>query len=82
MNYLIKLIILYICYKNLCSSLKRINHFSFEEYYINNETFNSKDCDHSYEYSKVLKQPSKEENGTKLYICRYCQNKFVKVFLF
>ena len=73
---LIKLIILYICYRYLCRSSKLIYRHSFEKYYINNEAYSYKNCNHSYEYSMVEKQPSKEDNGTKLNICKYCKNKY------
>ena len=71
---LIKLIILYLCYRYF--SLKIIYRNSFEEYYINNETYSYKNCNHLYEYSKLEKQPSKEENGSKLKICKFCKNKY------
>ena len=73
---LLKLLILYICFRYLSRSLKRFNFNSFEHYYINNETFSYRNCNHSYEYSKVEKYPSKKENGTKLNICKYCKNKY------
>ena len=73
---LIKLIIIYICYRYLCRSFKIIYRQSFEKYYINNETNSYKNCNHSYEYSTVEKQPSEEENGTKLNTCKYCKNKY------
>ena len=71
---IIKLIFLYICYRYLFRSFKIIYHHSFEKYYLNNETYTHQNCNHSYQYSKVEKQPSKEENGTKLNACKYCKN--------
>ena len=73
---LLKLIILYAHYRYLCRSFKAVNRNSIENYYINNETYNYKDCNHSYEYSKFEKYPSKKENGTKLNICKYCKNRY------
>ena len=45
----------------------------------NNLNFNSKHCKHSYEYTTVEKQPTVEEDGTKLYICKYCRKKYSKI---
>ena len=40
------------------------------------EISNFNQCNHSYEYSKLEKSPTKEEEGIKMYMCKYCRNKY------
>jgi len=35
-----------------------------------------KNCKHSYEYSRIEKIPTKEENGIKMNMCKYCRKKY------
>ena len=54
--------------KNSGTNQKIQNHF-----YLKN---NSKPCNHSYEYSKIEKLPTENEEGRKMYLCKYCRNKY------
>ena len=43
---------------------------------INHLLHNTKKCKHSYEYSKFEKLPNKEEDGIKMYMCKYCRKQY------
>ena len=45
---------------------------SLKNYILNN----SDNCKHLYEYSILEKQPNEQEEGRKIYICKYCRNKY------
>ena len=40
--------------------------------------FNSKKCNHVYEYSKIEKLPTKEKRGRKIYICKFCRSEYIE----
>ena len=73
---LIKLIIFFFS----CSYLYRLNKNSYlisvKQNKINHKNDNIKNCKHSYEYSKLEKLPTKDEDGIKCYICKYCKKKY------
>ena len=43
---------------------------------IKKNRFKSKYCNHLYEYSKIEKVPTKQEDGLKKYSCKYCRNTY------
>lgn len=41
-----------------------------------NQKHNSRLCQHSYEYFKIITEPTENEEGGKIYICKYCRNTY------
>ena len=68
----LKIIILFIQFSYLYHSLKNnaINSTIYKK------KFNSTKCNHLYEYSKVEKFPTNENEGKKWYMCKYCRKKY------
>jgi hypothetical protein len=68
----LKIIILVIQFSYLYHSLKNnaINSIIYKK------KFNSTKCNHLYEYSKVEKFPTNENEGKKWYMCKYCRKKY------
>ena len=67
---ILRIIIIYKCCSYLFQSQK-----SFDSDIVIHEQKNKDECKHSYEYSKIKKHPTKEEEGIKIYICKYCRAK-------
>ena len=76
MFYLLKIIIIFLS----CSYLYKINkNIYLISVKLNNAKhlkYNTKNCKHSYEYSKLEKIPNKEEDGIKMFMCKYCRKKY------
>ena len=78
LNNIIKLIIISLCFKHLYHSIKYYG-LNLGIYNISiKEKYNFKQCEHIYEYSKIEKIPTEEEEGYKIFICKYCRNKLLK----
>ena len=52
----------------------RLNNY--EQSKIKKKKFRSKYCNHLYEYSKIEKVPTEQEDGLKKYTCKYCRNTY------
>ena len=78
MILLIKIIIFIIIFYSY-SLLKNFNDILIKPNHIKRRAYNPKHCKHSYEYSKFEKLPTKEEEGKKIYICKYCRNKYFEI---
>jgi len=75
---LLKIITVLLFYLYLLYSLKKYVFISNGPNNFNRFQNNLNHCNHLYEYSKVEKQPTTEEDGKKTYICKYCRNKYTK----
>ena len=76
-NFL-KLIIIFFS----CSYLYNLNKSSYLSFKTPNNLkylkHNTKNCNHLFEYSKIEKLPTEEEDGIKMYMCKYCRKKYFK----
>jgi len=72
---LLKLIIIFISCSYLYNSYNNFYLYSLKQ---NNSNLlkHNKNCKHSYEYSRIEKIPTKEENGIKMNMCKYCRKKY------
>ena len=52
----------------------RLNNY--EQNKVKKKKFKSKYCNHLYEYSKIEKVPTEQEDGLKKYTCKYCRNTY------
>ena len=43
-----------------------------------NPVINQNNCNHLYEFSKFVKKPNIEEEGKKIYTCKYCGNTYIE----
>ena len=73
---LLKIIIIFLS----CSYLYNLNKnnylISIKKNNANHLKYKTKNCSHLYEYSKLEKIPNKEEDGIKMFICKYCRKKY------
>jgi len=53
------------------------NHLiSVKQNNANHLIYNTKNCNHSFEYSKLEKIPNNDEDGIKMSMCKYCRKKY------
>ena len=76
---LLKIIIIFLS----CSYLYNLNKnnylISFKQNNANHPIYKTKNCNHLYEYSKLEKIPNNEEDGIKMYMCKYCRKKYFDI---
>ena len=76
-NFLKLIIIFFSCLylynlnKSSYLSLKTPNNLKYLKH-------NTKNCNHLFEYSKIENLPTEEEDGIKMYMCKYCRKKYFK----
>ena len=73
---LLKLIIILFTCSYLYYSNKYFYNYSKVQNNLNNQKHNSKKCKHLFEYSRLEKLPTKEEDGVKMHMCKYCRKKY------
>lgn len=76
----LKLIIIFICFLYDYHLLKYSNYNKSlieDNFNFSKHSFNT--CKHLYEYSKIEKSPTEKEEGTKIYICKYCRRKYCEI---
>ena len=73
---ILKLIIIYIGCSCLYRSSKQYKYNSQKQNNLYNISHKSTKCMHSFKYEKILKDPTEEVDGTKIYYCKYCHIKY------
>ena len=73
---ILKLIIIFFICSHLYNSNKNSDLNSVKQNNVNQVKHNDKNCKHSYEYSKIEKLPTQEEDGIKMYLCKFCRKKY------
>ena len=69
---ILKIIIVFIC----CSYIYHILSSSNYNSIIRNHLHKYKHCKHIYEYSKLVKTPTEENDGSKMFLCKYCRKQY------
>ena len=75
----IKLVVIFIEFIYLFHTLKFNNFHQNRQKHFYRNKINSRHCKHLYEYSKIEKNPTEDEEGSKIYICKYCRNKYYEI---
>ena len=73
---LLKILIIFLSCSFLYNLNKNNYFISVKQNNVNHLKYNSKSCNHSYEYSKIEKIPNNEEDGIKMFMCKYCRKKY------
>ena len=60
-------------------SIKNFTHYSDINKSDKSFKYNSNHCKHAYEYSFINKQPTETEEGSKIFICKYCRNNYSEI---
>ena len=76
---ILKVITILFCFSFLYNSLKNTDFTLIWKNNFYKRNHKSKHCKHLYEYSELEKQPTKEEEGRKLYVCKHCRNKYSEI---
>ena len=72
----LKIIIIFTQFAYLYYSLKNANYHSKTNTSSKSLTYKVNHFKHSYEYSKIDKQPTEMEEGNKIFICKYCRKNY------
>ena len=75
----LKIIIFLVEFLYLYNALKDFNFNPVKQNFLKKNKYNSRHCKHLYEYSKIEKKPTEEEDGNRTYICKYCRNQYYEI---
>lgn len=75
----LKSILFFFIFTYLNHSTKIYKFHPVKENYLKHNISNSSNCNHFYEYSKLDKKPTEEEEGRRTYICKYCRYKYHEI---
>ena len=75
----LKIIIFIVEFLYLYNAIKYFNFNPVKQNILKKNKYNSRHCKHLYEYSKIEKKPTEEEEGNRTYICKYCRNQYYEI---